>query len=113
MEENNNKMENNVNAESKEQTVSEKANNNVPTTDRKGFAIASLVLGIISIPFVCWGCIGLICGILGLVFGILGLKSTKRGLAIAGIVTGTIGLFICLIMIVVGAIIGSSVSLLS
>ena len=48
-ENNNNNMENNVNAQNTEQPVNENVNNNV-APDRQGFAIASLVLGILSIP---------------------------------------------------------------
>ena len=89
-------------------------NNNV-APDRQGFAIASLVLGILSIPLVCWGCVGLICGVLALIFGILGLKSSKRGLAIAGIVTGIIGLIVYVVFVIVytGIILGGATSALS
>jgi hypothetical protein len=60
--------------------------------DRSGFAIASLVIGVINmcswiIPFC-----GVIFVIIGLILGFMGLKSRQRNLAIGGIVLN----FICL-----------------
>ena len=59
----------------------------------RGMAIAGLVLGICSLVFFWSPFIGIICGILGLVFGILGKKKQQGGMATAGIITGSIGLF--------------------
>lgn len=61
----------------------------------RGFSIASLVLGIVSIP--CCG-YGWITGILAIIFGVLALKKLKKtgaptGKATAGLVMGIIGLF--------------------
>ncbi len=66
---------------------------------RNGFGIAALVLGIVSIPagFVV---VGIVFGIAAVVFGFLGRGRVKRGeannggLAIAGIVTGILGILI-------------------
>lgn len=60
--------------------------------ERKGFAIASLVLGILSLLLCC--VYGGFLGILGLVFGILSLvkKESKMGMAIAGIITSAFGI---------------------
>jgi type IV pilus assembly protein PilA len=63
-----------------------------PSSPRQGMAVASLVLGILSIPSL--GCLG-VGSILGLTFGIIALVRANRspalysgkGLAIAGIVT--------------------------
>lgn len=66
-----------------------------------GFAVASLVLGIIGIPAGCT----FILPLLGLIFGIVALMQTNRdgtggrGMAIAGIVCGTIGCGIGLLTI--------------
>jgi competence protein ComGC len=68
---------------------------------RKGLAIASLVLGIISIPTLGLLFIG---GIAGIVLGIVALNKAKqnpaqyagRGLAIAGIVTSTLSLLVAI-----------------
>ena len=68
----------------------------------RGIAIASLVMGIISIfsafiPFV-----GLIFPILGIVFGILGRRSVSmRTVAIIGLVTSIIGILLSFVMLFV------------
>jgi len=67
-------------------------------------AIASLVLGIVSIPCCCLSVmyfwigifISLAAGILGVVFGVMGMKSNKKGMAIAGLVCGIFGLIFSL-----------------
>ncbi len=66
-----------------------------PALGGKGFGIAALVMGILSIVLVCC-CCGPIPGVLAIVFGIIQIKRTPeaKGLAIAGIVTGAIGLVI-------------------
>ena len=68
-----------------------------------GPAIASLVLGICSLPAVC--CCGLLgpplglpMSAIGLILGIIGLKSESKGLAIAGIVLCSVGLVIGLLV---------------
>lgn len=80
---------------------------------RNGFGIAALVLGIVSIPagFVV---VGIVLGIAAVVFGFLGRGRVKRGeannggLAIAGIVTGIIGILICAGVIAFGVFIAKS-----
>ena len=76
---------------------------------RKGFAIASLVLGIIGLVGACcslmtYGVLNILLGVLSLIFGILGLKSQGRGMAIAGIVMAClnilIGILIAVLMII-------------
>ena len=64
-----------------------------------GMAIASLVLSIIGIIFG-WLVLPILCSILGLIFGIIALNKIKKtgeggkGLAIAGIIIGGVGLLI-------------------
>lgn len=65
-----------------------------------GMGTASMVLGIIAVAGFClWG-FGALLGILALVFGIIGLKkagrgeATNRGMAIAGVVLGGVGILI-------------------
>lgn len=71
-----------------------------PVKDKKGLAIASMVLGIIALVLFCIWYISIPCAILALVFGILSLKSSKRGMAIAGISTGAVG-FVLMILLYV------------
>ena len=44
---------------------------NQPASSGKGMAIASMVLGIVSIPAICFWIVGLPCAIVGLILGIL------------------------------------------
>src|SRR3989338_4190007 len=62
------------------------------TGKKTGFAVAALVLGILSLLFGWIPFLGWILIILALVFGILGIKS--KGMAIAGIVLASIGLIL-------------------
>lgn len=79
-----------------------------PAGDKKGLAIASLVLGILNL------CTWLlpICGgpmaIVGLILGILGLKSSQKTLAIIGIVLSGLGLLASLINGIAGLAFGLS-----
>jgi hypothetical protein len=73
-----------------------------PTPDRQGLAIASLVLGALSLLSIClWFCSAPF-GLAGIITGILGLNSSRRGLAIAGIVLSAIGLITSVIIAIIG-----------
>lgn len=90
--------------ENKEVIEVEKLENQEKTTEakkdtnKKGFCIASMVLGIISLVFCCAWIISIPCGILAIIFGILGIKSMQKGMAIAGLITASIGLIISFII---------------
>ncbi len=71
-----------------------------PKKEKKGFCIASLVLGIVALIFFCLWYISIPCGILAIIFGILGIKSMNKGMAIAGLITGSIGLVISTLIII-------------
>ncbi|NMB30561.1 MAG: DUF4190 domain-containing protein [Clostridiales bacterium] len=77
-----------------------------PQQGGNGMAIASLVLGIVSIVTCCWWQVSVVVAIVGLVLGILHNKkqTTGRGMAIAGIVLSIVGLAISIIIIVLGLI---------
>ena len=95
--------ENNTNNQNIETTVNENIKetaNNTPQKDRKGFAIAALVLGIVSIVLACVWFLSIPCGILAIIFGALSLKSSKRGFSIAGIITGIIGTLALIIILI-------------
>lgn len=72
--------------------------------DRAGMAIASLVLGILSPLAFLVPIISIILGILAIVFGVMSLKSSKRTLAIIGIIIGSAGILIAIILTIVGTI---------
>lgn len=74
-----------------------------PQGQTPGMAVASLILGIVSLPTcMCYGCPSLICGVLGVVFGVMVLGQIKRdeapasakGICIAGIVCGGVGILL-------------------
>lgn len=75
-----------------------------PAGDKKGLAIASLVLGIINL------CSWLlpICGgpmaIIGIILGALGIKSSQRTLAIIGIVLSCLALIAAIVNAVLGVV---------
>lgn len=82
-----------------ESEVNQTVNNNTTNEpDKKGFAIAALVLGIIAIVLCCIWYVSIPCGIIALILGILGRKSSKKGMSTAGIVTGVIGMILCLVL---------------
>ena len=72
--------------------------------DRKGMAVASLVLGILSVELFCLWYLSLPCAVVGLILGILSLKSSGRGMAIAGLVLSIIALAIAVVTIILFAL---------
>lgn len=81
----------------------------VQTQTTNGFAVASLVLGIVAavfglIPLL--SVIALIAGILAVIFGVVGLRRAQaggghRGMARAGLVTGIVGIILAIIGMVI------------
>lgn len=79
----------------------------------KGFSIASLVLGILSLALCCTIWLALLMAVVGLILGIISLshvsayrapdQSVCRGMAIAGIVCSSIGLIIILLCLTFAA----------
>jgi hypothetical protein len=82
--------------------------------NKKGFDIASLILGITAIvPGCCCTYIGILLGILAVVFSVLFTKANpgsdvKKGMAKAGLILGIIGIVLCTILLIVGLIFASS-----
>jgi len=78
-----------------------------------GFAIASLIVGILSMTLCCVG--GSIMGLMGLIFGIVSInkKESVRGMAIAGIVTSGIGILIGILILVYIISLGAAVGNMS
>lgn len=71
-----------------------------PKKERKGFCIAAMVLGIVALVFFCVWYLSIPCAILAIIFGILGIKSIGKGMAIAGVVTGSISLVLWIFAII-------------
>ena len=72
-----------------------------PTGDKKGLAIASLVLGILSLCGSGFLFCGGILSIIGIVLGILGINTKGKAMAIAGIVLSAIGLLLAIVLRVI------------
>ena len=68
-----------------------------PKDERGGLAIAGFVVSLVSIVC-CY--FGVVTGIVGLILSILGMKSTtKKGLAIAGVIISAVAIFIWILYI--------------
>ena len=79
-----------------------------------GFAIASLVLGIVSIVFTFIGLswLGLILGIVGIILAVNAKKKNPSGMATAGLVLSIIGTVLCALMFIACiALVGIGVNL--
>ena len=85
------------------------ATNTAPANDKKGFSIAALVLGIIALVLCCIWYVSIPCGIIALILGIIGLKSSKRGMSIAGILTGVIGMILSIVLVIAIVMLGVSI----
>lgn len=75
------------------------------TNGNIGFSIASLVCGILSLLCCCFTVLSLILGIAAIALGVVVIccKYDGKGMAIAGIVTGGIGLVIVVILFIIGS----------
>ena len=97
------KVDNNINKE-----IQENQTNNVENTekqkDKKGMAIAGMVLGIVTIVLCFIFYISIPCGILAIIFGAMSLKSTNRWMALAGVITGIVGIILTIVIFAVIAI---------
>ena len=72
-----------------------------------GLAVAGMVLGIVSVPFICVWPIGLVCAIVGLCLSVVGKNKAQEtnsggGMAMAGLVLSCVTLALLLIGLVVG-----------
>lgn len=92
--------------------------NNVPIQPKtNGYALASLILGIASVPLLCC-CVGIITAILAIIFGFIARNKiaasngyeTGNGMALAGIITGFAVIGIAIILVIVSLASGSSSS---
>lgn len=77
-----------------------------PATRVNGMAIASLVLGIIGVVFVCCYGVGAVFGVIALVFGIISFRQIKisraknGGMSIAGIILGIVAIVAGVLIVV-------------
>lgn len=76
--------------------------------DKPGLAIAALVLGILSLCAWLFPICGFPIAIAGVILGILGLKTSRRSMAIAGLIMSGIALLLTLGNAIFGAILTST-----
>lgn len=68
-----------------------------------GFAIASMVIGILSLVLCCCSeYLGLILGILAIIFAVIAKKQGPSGMATAGLICGIIALVLSAVAIILG-----------
>ena len=80
------------------------------TSERKGFNITSMILGIISVVSFCWWYLSIPAGIVAIIFSIAGKKDAGRGMGVAGLVLGIIGLVLCVIAYLYVILIAAAIS---
>jgi hypothetical protein len=76
--------------------------------DRGGLAIGSLILGVASLCAWFFPICGFPVSIVGIILGALSLGSSRRGIAIAGLILAIVGLLLSLAYAAFGAIVGLS-----
>lgn len=79
-------------------------NNTTPVEEKKGFSIASLILGIVSLVLFCFWYISLPCSIVAIVLGVIGRKKGGKGMGTAGIVLGAIALVLVVVILILAAV---------
>lgn len=77
---------------------------------KKGLAIAGMSVGIGALVFFWCPGFGLVLAIAGLILSIIGLKSSKRGMALAGVICASIALLLSLIFTVACTCVASEVA---
>lgn len=72
-----------------------------PNNSNNGFCIASMVIGICAVVFVCVPFLPIVLGIVGIVMAVMGLKTkgAMHGMAIAGLVTSIVALVFALVFV--------------
>ena len=75
-------------------------------TETKGYSIASMVLGIISLILCCVWYISVPASIAAIILGVIGRKKAGKGMATAGLVMGIITLVLLVILVIIGVVFG-------
>lgn len=75
------------------------------------FAIISMIAGILSVICCCFGVISIIIAIAAVVLGIISIKKEepKKGMAIAGIICGGVGLITSVVLVAAGTAIAEAI----
>ena len=83
-----------------------------PVNESKVFAIISLVCGIVSLVCSCCRWLSIILAVAAIVLGIISINKQEnaKGMAIAGIVCGGVGLVIAVALLIFGAVMGEAIN---
>lgn len=69
---------------------------------KDGLAIAGMIIGIVSIVFMCFNWVDALIAVVGLILSILGLKSLRRrGMAVAGTICSVVGLVGSILVLII------------
>lgn len=102
--------------ETRKDTYSDSGNRQSGSGLGSGFAVASLILGIISLVLFCLT-VNVITAVLSIVFGAIYLKkgyAEKRGMAIAGLILSIVSIVLWIICLAVGlSILGSGINMMN
>lgn len=80
-----------------QEVASTNVTNSTQATEKKGYNVTSLILGIISvITFYCWYAT-LPAGIMAIIFSVAGKKDAGNGMGVAGMILGIIGIVLCVL----------------
>ena len=87
------------------QNMGQQAANSVSAQKGTGLAVASMVLGIISVVFLWFMPLAIPCGALAIIFAavVLAKKPAKKGMAISGLVLGIIAVVLSIILVALAA----------
>ena len=80
------------------------------TQGGSGLAIGSMVCGILSIVFCCGSWISWILSVVAIVLGAVSISKGRRGkgMAMAGIITGAVGIVLSILILIVAGIMGAA-----
>lgn len=84
-----------------------------PAQPRNGLGVAALVLGILAIVTCFTAVGGVLLGVLAVIFGVVGVRragrgaATNRGVALAGTITGALGLILGAVFVVLFVVAGN------
>jgi len=95
-------MENEVQNNPVQENVATQTTTTAVPTEKKGFSIASMVLGIVAVVCCCIWYISIPCAILAIIFAIVGKKKGGRGMATAGLILGIIAIVLYVLLIILG-----------
>lgn len=82
----------------------------VGSASSDGFAIAGLVLGILSLPLMCVCYLSIPAGILALIMGGLGLRGRNRTMALVGMILGGAAILLTIALLIAFFAFGQSLS---